>query len=720
MYRGQLLPRPLAFETSTGSKPYVTVAEHGEPRGPFILGVFVIDAVRTAFAISLVFAAVTLAAAQRPPLPAAPADKATQTVDPTTHRQGARLTLDQPMPPAELEAFVDGIVRQTMATDHLAGVAISVVQAGNVVLKKGYGFADLQAERRVDPNTTLFRIGSITKTFTWIALMKAVEAGKIGLDDPINDHLPPELQIPDEGFTLPIRIRHLMTHSPGFEDRALGHLFEKDPAGVRPLARYLREERPARVREPGLISSYSNYGVALAAAALQHVEGRSWQDAIEAEILGPLGLTHTSVREPYPSRSDLPAPMSAQLATDLSKPYRWTGVRHTARDFEYVTQIGPAGVMSSTAGDMTRYMRMLLNDGALDGIQVFGPLAAKAFRSSMTSLPPGVGNWNAGFMETLLPGGFRRFGHGGATLSFFSNMAVAPELRLGVFVTTNTEGGTRLTGVLPARIVEHFYVAPPNAPPAGSPELVKAAETYRGFYLQTRRAYSGLERFLFQLTAAEVSVTSEGYLTFDLMGQNQRFLPADRVDQFRSVEGQRGPFGGGVLITRDGDRAVRIEVPELALERVGRLFQPTTLLAVAVLALLTSLAVIVTALVRRGRGLSATRAQRLAGSLQTTTALVWLVTACVFGALVASFIGDPSELIYNWPLPTMLIFSMVALVGSLLSAGTILLLPSVWRRVPGVAGWTSWRKLRFTASAFVFATVAGVLALWGALQPWNP
>ena len=522
---------------------------------------------------------------------------------------------------------------------------------GTSILKKGYGFADLQAERRVDPDTTLFRIGSITKTFTWIALMKAVEAGKIGLDDPVNDHLPPELQIPDEGFTLPIRIRHLMTHSPGFEDRALGHLFEKDPAGVRPLARYLREERPARVREPGLISSYSNYGVALAAAALQHVEGRSWQDAIEAEILGPLGLTHTSVREPYPSRSDLPAPMSAQLATDLSKPYRWTGVRHTARDFEYVTQIGPAGVMSSTAGDMTRYMRMLLNDGALDGVQVFGPLAAKAFRSPMTSLPPGVGNWNAGFMETLLPGGFRRFGHGGATLSFFSNMAVAPELRLGVFVTTNTEGGTRLTGVLPARIVEHFYVAPADAPPAGSPELVKAAETYRGFYLQTRRAYSGLERFLFQLTAAEVSVTSEGYLTFDLMGQNQRFVPADRVDQFRSVEGQRGPFGGGVLITRDGDRAVRIEVPELALERVG------PAVSADYIARCRGAGITDIACGDRNRlGPAWARPLRDAGAAACRlppdhAALVWLVTACVFGALVASFIGDPSEIIYNWPHP---------------------------------------------------------------------
>ncbi len=400
-----------------------------------------------------------------------------------------------------------------------------------------------------------------------------------------------------------------MTHSPGFEDRALGHLFEKDPAEVRPLARYLREERPARVREPGLISSYSNYGVALAAAALQHVEGRSWQDAIEAEILGPLGLTHTSVREPYPSRQISPHPCR-QFATDLSKPYRWTGVNHPARDYEYITHIGPAGVMSSTAGDMARYMLMLLNDGTLDGVQVFGPSAAKAFRSPMTSLPPGVGNWNAGFMETPLPGGFRRFGHGGATLSFFSNMSLAPELRLGVFVTTNTEGGGKAHWRPPGADRRTLLCGARRCAAAGSPELVKAAQIYRGVYLQTRRAYSGLQRFLFQLTAAQVNVTSEGYLTLVSWDRTSDFVPADQLDQFRSVEGQSGPFGG-LLFTRDGDRAVRIEVPELALERVGRLFRPPTLLAFAVLALLTSVVVIVTAFVRRGRGSPATRAHSL-------------------------------------------------------------------------------------------------------------
>jgi CubicO group peptidase (beta-lactamase class C family) len=123
---------------------------------------------------------------------------------------GPRLEPGEPIPPAELEDFVDGVVGEAMAERGLVGVTVSAVQNGQVILSKGYGFADLEAGRRVDPERTLFRIGSMTKTFTWITLMRLVEAGKVSLDDPINDHLPPEIQISDEGYDAPLRVRDLM------------------------------------------------------------------------------------------------------------------------------------------------------------------------------------------------------------------------------------------------------------------------------------------------------------------------------------------------------------------------------------------------------------------------------------------------------------------------------------------------------------------------------
>ncbi len=225
---------------------------------------------------------------------------------------GARLAPGAPIPPAELEAFVDGAVRQAMTTDHVAGVEVAVVQGGQVVLKKGYGFAG--PGRRVDPDNTLFRLASISKTFTWIAVMKDAEAGRIRLNTPINLYLPESLQVKDQGFRRPILVRDLMTHTPGFADRALGQLFEDDPRRVRPLTLYLRQERPRRVREPGVIASYSNYGAALAGEASSWVNGKPYADLVEGEITGPLGMTHTTFREPYPARAELPAPMPAALA----------------------------------------------------------------------------------------------------------------------------------------------------------------------------------------------------------------------------------------------------------------------------------------------------------------------------------------------------------------------------------------------------------------------
>ncbi|WP_336605199.1 serine hydrolase domain-containing protein, partial [Phenylobacterium aquaticum] len=113
---------------------------------------------------------------------------------------GARLATVEPLPQAELEAFTDGLIRDAMDREHIAGVTVAVVQNGQVVLKKGYGAASLSPLRRVDPDTTLFRIGSISKTFTWIALMKEVEAGRIRIDAPINLYLPEILAVKDQGF----------------------------------------------------------------------------------------------------------------------------------------------------------------------------------------------------------------------------------------------------------------------------------------------------------------------------------------------------------------------------------------------------------------------------------------------------------------------------------------------------------------------------------------
>ena len=190
------------------------------------------------------------------PAPSEPAQAAAPAPPPPPAK--GRLDAGAPIPPAELEALVDGAVAQAMAEKHVPGATVSVVQNGQVILKKGYGYASFGPARPVDPDTTLFRVGSISKLFTWTLIMKEVEHGRMRLDAPVNLYLPEPLQVRDQGYLRQVLLRDLMTHSAGFENKTLGRLIEVKPHRVRALNTYLRQERPRRVRAPGVLPEYSN------------------------------------------------------------------------------------------------------------------------------------------------------------------------------------------------------------------------------------------------------------------------------------------------------------------------------------------------------------------------------------------------------------------------------------------------------------------------------
>ncbi len=630
----------------------------------------------------------------------------------------ARLTPAQPIPPAELEAFVDGVTRQAMADGHIAGAAVSVVQNGQVVLSKGYGFASFSPYRPVDPARTLFRLGSISKTFTWILVLKQVEAGRMRLDAPINLYLPEYLRIPDDGFSEQIRVRDLMDHMPGFEDRALGQLFERDFSRVRPLPIYLREERPARVRPPATLVSYSNYGAALAGEAVSEVAGKPFETLVESEITGPLELRRTSFREPHPPRASLPAPLAPPLAGDLADGFHWTGTAFERRPFEYIEQIAPAGAASSTAADMARYMLALLGNGTLNGVSIYGSPTAVAFSTPSSRPAPGVPTTRHGLFESPLPGGFMGVGHGGATLSFYSNLVVVPSLDLGIFVTTNTDRGAYLARDLPSRVVERFYAPPPGAPPPGSRRLIEDRATFEGSYLVDRRAYHGLEAMVDRLIGeARVSVSPDGHLLVAGPGQPESFSAA------------AGPLSGR-FVSDDGARALvfRMRRGEAtgffdpaggsAFERIPLWRQTALLATMTLLTCVVALATLRGVLIRRPRDFRESSSQRRAGLIIQTQSALWLVSVGLFGVW-ALRAGDVARVMYDWPGVMLVGASASALVASLLSLPTLLLIPSIWRGGRRLDSWGAARKARYSLLALEFTAFAVLLASWGALEPWS-
>ncbi len=631
---------------------------------------------------------------------------------------GARLAAGQALPPAELETFVDGVVKDAMAREHIAGVTVSVVQNGQVVLKKGYGFASLNPRRAVDPDRSLFRVGSISKTFTWIAVMKEVEAGRIRLNQPINLYLPEKVQVRDQGYDQPVRVANLMDHSPGFEDRALGHLFEDRQDRVRPLGLYLRQERPKRVHPPGAISSYSNYGAALAGEAVTYTSGKPFERLIEDEIFMPLGMTHSTFREPRPTKAGLPAPMPAALVADIASPMHWTSAGFEQRRYEYVGQIAPAGSASSTAGDMARYMVTLLNGGHLDGVTVFGPTTAQAFRTPLRRTPKGINGWAHGFMTYDLPGDFRGYGHGGDTIDFHSNLVTVPALNLGIFISTNSESGAALAGRFPERVVQEFYAAPQVFPRSGSPDLAAEPSAVTGYYVTSRRAYSGLEGFVTSLVGGtRVSVSPQGQLITGTRDATRSWTPEGPLSDrgFISTDGaQRIAFSN-----EPGQaRAFFVSFGGALMERAPFWREPSTLAWLAGLTGAAALSTLGGIAFRNRREFRENQMQGRASLVQNIQAVLWLIGLALAG-LWASKTGDLAYVIYHWPGALLLTAAACALVASGLTIVTLLVLPAIWRGGRRVDSWSHLRKTGFTLTVLIYGGFAILLGLWGALSPWS-
>lgn len=629
---------------------------------------------------------------------------------------GARLAPGQALDPAELEAFVDGWMADAMARSHVAGASVGIVQNGQVILKKGYGFADLDPRRPVDPDRSLFRIGSISKTFTWIMLMKEVEAGRVRLDRPVNLYLPEKVRLP--GKASRVTVANLMDHTGGFEDRALGQLFENDPRRVRPLDLYLRQERPGRVRAAGRLSSYSNYGAALAGAAATFGSGKTFERRAEEEIFVPLGMRHTTFREPREERRGLPAAMPQDLRADVTQGYGWRGAGFMPNDYEYIGQIAPAGAASSTAGDMSRYMLMLLGDGAWNGVRVFGPQTARAFRSPLREMPTGINGWAHGFMTMDLPGGHKGYGHLGATIAFQSNMTLVPDLGLGVFVTTNTETGRAIAGPLPEAVVRHFYAAPMTFPRPGARELTEAADTFNGYYLTTRRAHGGLEGFVgLMVGGADVSVTPGGRLLISRGGETKAFVP-------------EGPVSEGRFIAAQDEERVAFHVSDghatsfqpwsntETLIRAPLTERPGVLLTLAILTAFAAVTTLIGLALRNRRELRQNQNQARAALVQNIQAGLWLAAIVLFAAFGAQA-NDIQAVMYGWPGPLVTTASASALVASALTLITIAALPAVWQGGRRVDSWTLVRKVFFSTTVLIYTAFAVVLAMNGALEPWS-
>ena len=322
----------------------------------------------------------------------------------------------------DFETFLDALIPSQLRNRDIAGAVISVVKDGQVLFQKGYGYADVEAKKPVLPDQTLFRPGSISKLFTATAVMQLVEQGKLDLDGDINQYL--DFAIP-KTYAQPVTLRQLLTHTGGFEE-TLKNLFVAHENDIKPLRSYLVNEMPARIFPPGKIPSYSNYGFTLAGYIVEGVSGEKFESYIENHILKPLGMNHSTFDQPVP----------AQLVPQMSKAY--LNGSKKPRDFEWV-QAAPAGALTTTAADMTRFMIAFLQDGSVDGVSILKPQTVRQMETRQFEFQPMLPGLGITFMEYLIDP-VRIIAHGGDTVYFHSDMILIPDAHFGYFLSYNSLG----------------------------------------------------------------------------------------------------------------------------------------------------------------------------------------------------------------------------------------------------------------------------------------
>ena len=397
-------------------------------------------------------------------------------IDSTFHANGLKTNLaedtSQELPtPTELETFLDQIISEQFDNYSLAGVTFSMVKDGSVFLEKGYGYANYVTQTPVVANETIFRIGSISKTFTSIAVLQLVEDELLDLDTDINDYLT-AFKIP-ETYDESITLRHLLTHTAGFERSTLRTILSSSSL-MEPLETILAEEIPDRVRSPGKISAYSNYGFALAGYIVQEISGQNFETYIQDEILTPLGMNSTTFLQPLPV--SLYSQMSAGHILNNVPAY-----------FEYIS-IPPAGSCSSTASDMSKFMMTLLNNGTFDGSRILENASVELMLSKQFTTHENLASIGLGVYEFDVSDQ-HIIGHGGDTRFFHSRMILLPELSIGIFASYNNDGGSIARSLLFNEIIEEYFPYPVEAiePMEG---YKNRARKFEGLYVSSRRVYS--------------------------------------------------------------------------------------------------------------------------------------------------------------------------------------------------------------------------------------
>ncbi len=593
-----------------------------------------------------------------------------------------------------LESYLDGVIETHLKERNIAGASVSIVNNGEIILKKGYGYADVDRKIEVDPDVTLFRIGSVSKLFTWLAVLQQVEQGNLDLEADINDYLE-AFRIP-ETFDRPVTLRSIMSHTPGFEDILL-ELFVKEPEDMLPLEELFQEQMPKRVRPPLEVAAYSNHGTGIAQYLVEKASGLPFEQYVEEHIFKPLDMMCSTFRQP----------LQEDKKPYLSKGYRFSEGAFHEMGFEYVPMTG-AGGASISAADMAVFMKALLNNTCKDTICLMDPSTYQIMKTPVLFHAEGMNPALHGYMD-ISRNNYKVIGHGGNTFWFHSLLALIPETQTGFFISFNSETGAYSYAKVFEQFMNRFF--PDPRPLKDTITLERDyLEGFTGNFKPNRHPHTDILKILSLAMATEVRL-DEGRLRTDdgLLGETTFWLPIDSLTFRKENSNELMAFEREE--TSKAEKLFFGEWPIMAFERIKGGYSIGWNLFVIVFSLVCVLFIFIgwpmLYLIRKNY----VKALHAKNPLPTGSKLLAWICALFF-ALFYVFIfigfGVGNEILYGIPgiIKVGVAFPFIAI---------LFLLGMIWQ---SLVLWQT-RDIRIRSRLFYnLATIAFILALWQ-INFWN-
>jgi CubicO group peptidase (beta-lactamase class C family) len=607
----------------------------------------------------------------------------------------------QPLTAENVNAWLDGFVPISIGKNDIPGAVVVVVKDGQILTSRGYGFSNVEKRKTVDPHTTLFRPGSISKLFTWTAVKQQVQEGKLNLDEDVNKYL--DFKIPPRNGK-PVTLRNIMTHTSGFEEQ-VKDLIAVDQKKYVPYDQILKRWVPKRVYDPGTTPAYSNWATALAGYIVSRVSGEPFEAYIERHIFAPSGMKLATFRQPVP----------ANLKPYLAEGYQ--SGKDKAYGYEYVG-VAPAGSLAASGDDMGRFMIAHLANGG----PLLKPETAQLMHTTADTPIPGLQSMSLGFYQSNI-NGHRVDSHGGDTVAFHSDLHLFLNDGVGLFVSFNSAGSQGaahgLRNALLEEFADRYFPGPADTRKIDAKSARENAEKLAGTWSTSRRSFSSFISATDFISQSKVGVGKDGEpvvsdgLFAGLNGQPRKWIAVGPM-LWRDANSHE-TLGAKVV---DG-QAVRFSLgsvaPIIVWDRTpwyqnSSWLLPLTYLSLAVL-FLTAVFWPVRALVRRRYGsvleldkreLQAYRASRIGATAILLTLVAWMVAL--------SMMFSDLNLLSSAFVPVVVILQLLATVvfiGGFLAV--LWYAATVWRRQ---GGWkATWKAKTWS----VLLVISALTVLWVAL-----